>query len=134
MTRSRQFAVWLVGAAMAGVVAWPMMGALSAAPLPGYEDLLAQAKQDANAVDFAALRYAYAESAQYNPYDANQSELNKSMLAAMNAKDCAGAMKHAQAILEKNYVRIDAHIVSTMCHRQLEQMQPAEHHARWRAA
>ena len=128
MTRSRRIALRLFGVILAGVVSCSLIGALAAAPLPSYEDLLAQAKQDVSKVDFAALRYAYAESAQYNPYDPNTAELNAAMMKAMNAKDCAGAMQHAQAILEKNYVRINAHIVSTICLRQSEQTQPAAHH------
>jgi hypothetical protein len=104
---------------------------LSAAPPQSYDDLLAQAKQNATAVDFTALRYAYAESAQYNPYDPNDAELYKFMvnaMNAMNARDCTSAMKHAHAILEKNYVRINAHIASAICFRQLNQTQQAEHH------
>jgi len=128
MTRTRRIAARLVGIVMAGVVCWATMGALSAAPLPSYADLLAQAKQDASAVDFAALRYAYAESAQYSPYDSDTATLTQSMMTAYRAKDCAGATNHAQALLEKNYVRINAHIVSTICHRQLAQARPAAHH------
>lgn len=129
MTRSRRIALRLAGVILAGVVSCSLIGALSAAPPPSYEDLLAQAKQDVSKVDFAALRYAYAESAQYNPYDPNTAELNAAMMKAMNAKDGAGAMKYAQAILEKNYLRINAHLASAICSRQLQQTQQAEHHS-----
>jgi hypothetical protein len=101
MTQTRRSADRFAGFILAGVVSCSLIGALLAAPPQRYDDLLAQAKQNATAVDFTALRYAYAESAQYNPYDANDAELYKSMVNAMNARDCTSAMKHAQAILEK---------------------------------
>jgi hypothetical protein len=100
MTRTRRIADRFAVFILAGVVSCSLIGALSAAPPQSYDDLLAQAKQNATAVDFTALRYAYAESAQYNPYDPNDAELYKFMVNAMNARDCTSAMKHAQAILE----------------------------------
>jgi DNA repair ATPase RecN len=101
MTRTRRIADRFAGFILVGVVLCSLIDALLAAPPQRYDDLLAQAKQNATAVDFTALRYAYAESAQYNPYDPNDAELNKSIVNAMNARDCTSAMKHAQAILEK---------------------------------
>jgi hypothetical protein len=97
---------------------------------PRYDDLLAQAKRDGAVVDFKALRYAYADSEHYNPYDAKESELRTSMVKAYRDKDCATAMQHAQAILDKNYVDIDAHMMLDLCYRRLEQPQPAKHHER----
>src|SRR5450830_1605646 len=119
MTRTRRIADRFAGFILAGVVSCSLLGAVSAAPPQSYDDLLAQAKQNATAVDFTALRYAYAESTQYNPYDPNDAELYKFMV---------NAMKHAQAILEKNYVRINAHVASAICYRQLNQAQAAAHH------
>jgi hypothetical protein len=128
MTRTRRIADRFAGFILAGVVSCSLLGAVSAAPPQSYDDLLAQAKQNATAVDFTALRYAYAESAQYNPYDPNDAELYKFMVNAMNARDCTSAMKHAQAILEKNYVRINPRVASAICYRQLNQAQAAAHH------
>jgi hypothetical protein len=67
MTRTRRIADRFAVFILAGVISCSLIGVLSAAPLQRYDDLLAQAKQNASAVDFTALRYAYAESAQYNP-------------------------------------------------------------------
>lgn len=68
-------------------------------PTAGKSEILVE--RHYGAFDFTALRYAYAENAQYNPYDANEAELTRSMVSAMNARDCTSAMKPAPAILEK---------------------------------
>ena len=128
MTRAQRFAGQFADFIFAGVVLCLLIGSLTAAPLPSYEDLLAQAKQDAAAVDFTALRYAYAESAQYNPYDPNAAELKQSMVKSFTEKDCANALKLAQTLLEKNYLNIDAHIASALCHESARQAEPAKHH------
>lgn len=120
---------------IAVVVAWVAVLALlmaaglaCAAPAPGYDELLAQAKSDNAAVNFRALRYAYAESGYYDPYDANVAELRASMVKAFAGEDCANAIKSAQAIVEKNYVYIDAHMVLDLCYRRFDQPQQAKHH------
>jgi len=99
-----------------------------AAVEPRYDALLAQAKRDGAAVDFKALRYAYADSEHYNPYDAKESELRTSMVKAYRDKNCVTAMKHAQVILDKNYVDIDAHMMMDLCYRRLDQPQQARQH------
>jgi Domain of unknown function (DUF4919) len=94
-----------------------------------FDDLLAQAKRNGVAVDFKVLRYAYAESTFYNPYDVAESELRKQMVKALTEdKDCDVAIRHAQTILDKNYVSIDAHIMLDVCYRRLGQTKEADHH------
>ena len=96
---------------------------------PSYSDLVEQAKRDAAAVDLKALRYAYADGENYNPYDTVEETLQGIMIKAFTEKnDCASAQKLAQEILEKNYVNIDAHMMLDLCFQQLEQPQQAKHH------
>lgn len=99
-----------------------------AAPPQRYEELVALARQDATAVDFTALRHAYADSAQYKPYDAGDSTPVKSMMTAFRAGDCAEVVKQAQAVLEINYLRINAHLAAAICYRQLKQDRPSAQH------
>jgi hypothetical protein len=128
MTRARRFTGQFAAFIFAGVVLWLAIGSVSAAPPARYEDFLAQAKQDAAAVDFTALRYAYAESGLYNPYDADQATMKQSMVKSFTEKDCANALKLAQTLLEKNYLNIDSHIASALCHESAKQAEPAKHH------
>jgi hypothetical protein len=46
-------------------------------PTAGKSEILVE--RHYGAFDFTALRYAYAENAQYNPYDANEAELTRSI-------------------------------------------------------
>ena len=140
---ARRMAIWgVVAAALMAVtasLAWtqekaaPVSPPQSANPAPAatgprYDDLLAQAKRDGAAVDFKALRYAYADSEYYNPYDAKESEMRTPMVKAFADKDCVNAIKHAQAILENNYLYIDAHMVLDLCYGRLDQPQQARQH------
>lgn len=101
---------------------------VAAAHAASYEDLLAQAKRDPASTDLKALRYAYAASSDHDPDAAAEMELRSTMMRAFNDKDCDGAIKKAQAILEKNYVSIDAHIALDLCYRQLDQADKAKPH------
>jgi len=74
-----------------------------------YESLLAQLKAGDTTIDFQALRYAYAETAQYHPY--GNGGAAPDAFKALQAGDLDKALAEANEILATNYVSIDAHFV-----------------------
>ena len=59
---------------------------------PTYDELVARAKAgDAN-VDYLALRNAYAEGPNYDPYGSKQGELQSEMFDAYRRADCAAVI------------------------------------------
>jgi hypothetical protein len=116
MMRAIRLAAFLV--ALAGV-AHPALAA-------DYDALVAQARQ--GKVDHAALRLAYAESKSYDGYNTDLMSLRGPFQKAFADGDCEGAIRQGEAILEKNYVYIDAHMVLGACHRRLGRAEQAEHH------
>lgn len=80
-----------------------------------YEDLLAKLKAGDTSIDFAALRYAYAESANYDGYGGGPPGAQKAMAEAFRAGDCKQALVQAKLILDSMYIDIPAHIVASRC-------------------
>jgi hypothetical protein len=114
-----------------GLRAAALIFALVCLAVPGraasYEELVAQAKQGGS-VDYAALRAAYADSQSYDPYNTAIATLRGPMQKAFAESDCESAIRQGEAILEKNYVFIDAHVILDTCHRRLGQTVPSERH------
>jgi hypothetical protein len=77
-------------------------------------------------IDFADLRMKYAASPQYEPEES--SDKVKDMYGRLNAKDYKGALKTANAILEKQYVNIDAHAVASEAYEGLHEEAAAKLH------
>jgi hypothetical protein len=92
----------------------------------GYEELVAQAKQGKADIDYAALRIAYADSKFYDGYNSDVINLRGPFQKAFADGDCESAIRQGQAILEKNYVFIDAHFVLSVCYRRLGQTEQSE--------
>ena len=82
-----------------------------------YESLLAELQGGGRDVDFRSLRFAYAQSPQYEPYNWALWELRDSMWSAMEADNLDRAFEYASAILEQNYVFPDAHYVALQVYR-----------------
>lgn len=81
-----------------------------------YPSLLAKAKNgDAN-VDFRALRLAYTQTPQYNPY--GEDENMPLMLQALNDQAYPKALEYARKINEKNFTDLDAHFAARMACRE----------------
>jgi hypothetical protein len=108
------------------LAAFLVAGAAHPALSADYEDLVAQARQ--GKVAPAALRLAYANSKSYDAYNSDLMSLRGPLQKAFAEGDCETVIKQGEAILEKNYVYIDAHIVLSTCHRRLGQAAQAEHH------
>src|SRR5487761_1332736 len=82
-------------------------GALAGA----YQKLVAQAEAG-RPVDFRALREAYASSPNYDPYGLKTTGLRGAMLQAFAEHDCGEAGARAKAVIDLDFVQIDAHLVS----------------------
>jgi hypothetical protein len=83
-----------------------------------YEDLLAKLKAGDVNIDYAALRYAWADTPDYDGYSDGPDGARDAMIAAFNGRDCDKALGQAHAVLEAIYVDIDAHTVAGACYGQ----------------
>jgi len=90
-----------------------------------YEALAERAKNKDQTLDFRQLRLAYADSKSPRPdTDPNK----KAMIAALNAKHFAAAIKNAHIVLAANYADMDAHFVEFVAHRELHESEASELH------
>ncbi len=95
---------------------------------PDYYTLVKQLKNNDKSIDFAALRYSYTKSKEYNPYGGDDTDKD-AMYAALNNGEFEKAVKHAQAVLEKNYVDIDAHFVCKIAYRETKNTEKQNYHS-----
>ena len=84
-----------------------------------YEALVEIARQGDQPVDWQALRFAYAETPNFDPLGAVTSDKRKKMFAAYKARDYATALAEAQHILDENYTDIAAHMISDFAYHYL---------------
>src|SRR5574341_912926 len=92
-----------------------------------YYSLLKKAKAFDKSVDFKALRLSYTETSDYNPYNETDNE-QEAMFDAMRDKQYDKALKHAQSILNTNYVDIGAHIVSQTVYQEMNNSEQYNFH------
>ena len=116
----------LVILCLLAVVALPP--ALAAPDQPSeYASLLASLKAGNTDINYTRLRLSYMDSPEYKAAkDVSSSE--DAMLEALNKKDYPVALKSAEAVLESNYVNIDAHYVDFTANREMGAMDKAEFH------
>ena len=93
-----------------------------------YPELLTRLKAGDTAIDFEALRFAYADSDSYDPFADGPEGARRGMRDAFRAGDCAGALSRANAILDEVYIDIEAHIVASRCSKG-DAMKSAFHNA-----
>jgi hypothetical protein len=100
----------------------------SVAPLTAstYSDMVQKLKSGDLSVDFAKLRMSYASTSNYDPEEG--SDQIKDMFGKLNAKDYRGALKAANAVLDKQYVNIDAHLVASSAYEGLHDDVAAKMH------
>ena len=115
-------------AAIAVAIALLVVASAPLAIAASYDELVAQAKQRPADVDYAALRQAYAESDRYDGYNTDLVALRAPLLKAYADGNCDTVLKQGQAILEKNYVFLDAHFMLSACYRKLGQIAESERH------
>ena len=77
---------------------------------PTYENLLERVKKSDPAVDFTALRLAYADNP---PKDSKgvDPDVRKAMFSAFNSKNYAKAIENAEKIVQSKFVDINAHLI-----------------------
>jgi hypothetical protein len=91
-----------------------------------YESLLERVKKEDETVDFTALRMAFAETKNFDPYGGR--EERDAMFAARNEKDFKKALKLAEERLSKNYVDLNAHFIAFVANRELKNDKRTEFH------
>ena len=110
-----------------------MAAALPAAAFDGasetrYQTLLAAAKAAGDQpVDWAALRLAYADSAEFDLSGDRTDAARKAMFAALNAGDDKAALVQARLILDQDFVDIDAHVAADLADEKLGDAAGAKH-------
>jgi hypothetical protein len=85
-----------------------------AEPAADYTALVAAAKSGQN-VDFQALREAYAQSPDYDPYGMKLPPAAREMIPAAIAGDCQKAVKIARTVIESAFIHADAHTIVALC-------------------
>ena len=94
-----------------------------------YDALLEKAKKGEGPVDYKALRFAYFETPAYNPLVGMLDY--RALWTQVMQKNWAEAVKQADAVLGKNYVDANAHMVAFIAHRELGNGEQAKLHRRW---
>jgi hypothetical protein len=92
-----------------------------------YATLLASLKAGNTGIDYARLRLSYVDSPEYKAAK-DTSKAEKAMFEELNKKDYPAALKDAEAVLESNYVNIDAHYVALVANKEMGAMDKAEFH------
>lgn len=95
-----------------------------------YRAMVAAAEQGDKPVDWQALRFAYAESADFDLSGEGTMPLRLEMFKAYQAGDWQGAIAKASQVIDKAFVNIDAHVISQICYRQLGDEAKAAAHFR----
>jgi hypothetical protein len=116
----------LVVLCLLAVVALPP--ALAAPDQPSeYASLLASLKAGNTDINYTRLRLGYMDSPEYKAAkDVSSSE--DAMFEALNKKDYSVALKSAEAVLECNYVNIDAHYIAFIANQEMGATEKAEFH------
>jgi hypothetical protein len=84
-----------------------------------YQALVAAAKLGTQPVDWQALRFAYAETPDFDPLGAVTHTRREKMFAAYAAGDAKTAFAEAGRVLDQNYTDIAAHVVSEVASHDL---------------
>ena len=94
-----------------------------------YDALLEQAKKGEGAVDYKALRFAYFETPAYNPLVGMIDY--RALWTQVMQQNWPEAAKQAEAVLAKNYVDANAHMVAFIAYREQGDTEKAKLHRRW---
>ncbi|MCE9521298.1 MAG: DUF4919 domain-containing protein [Alphaproteobacteria bacterium] len=97
------------------VVSWCLATACAGAAPGAYDDLVARAKAGEGAVDFTALRDAYALSPIYEPYGESSDGAKQAMREAFNARDCTKVLNASDSVLAAVFIDIEAHLLRARC-------------------
>ncbi len=124
-----------------GVLAVGAGGFLAPRTLPAraaeaspYQAALAEARKDPARADFDKLRELYTQDRNYLPYvhlTPPYREHHPALFEALDAGDFKSAIKHAEAILDVDYLDTEAHFFSAKAYEALGKRKPAEFHRRF---
>ena len=84
-----------------------------------YGKLVKRLQAGDTSIDFTALRFAYARTPDYSPYQSDDRE--EKLGDAMDKKSWKKAVRTAQEILDDNYVNGNAHVAAVIAYRELGQ-------------
>ncbi|HVG29804.1 MAG TPA: DUF4919 domain-containing protein [Pyrinomonadaceae bacterium] len=101
-------------------------GVVSAPSKGGYKALLERARKGDRTLDFGELRAAFYETDDYNPHAPMMSY--RQLWGAVAQGNYAEAIKIADAVLEKNFVEVNAHMVAHVAHRETGSAERAQFH------
>jgi hypothetical protein len=94
-----------------------------------YEAMLEKAKKGEGEVDYRTLRFAFFETPEFNPFAGMMAY--RPLWGALQQSNWPEAVKQAEAVLSKNYVDVNAHMVAYVAHRQQGDGEKAKYHHRW---
>lgn len=94
-----------------------------------YEALLDKAKKGEGAIDYKALRFAFFETPDFNPLTGMMDY--RAVWGALGSGDNDAALKATEAVLAKNYVDINAHMVAHIAHREKGNADKSKYHRAW---
>ena len=98
------------------------------APDLAYPILLEQVKQADPNFDFTNLRWTFAQTTSYDPYNNTESDLIDSMYEAYNNNDYELAVELANQILDDNYLLPDPHFILLQAYEKLGDQPSADFH------
>ncbi len=113
-------AAWLAASPVVAVAQAPAEAAEAA-----YQVLIGRVRQTDRSVDFLQVRRLFTESRTYRPYADSREE---AMLDALDERQPARALEIARAILDANYLNIEAHFAGTVACSALMDNVCAAHH------
>ena len=90
-----------------------------------FDALLARAKRSDPTVDFSRLRKLYSETELYTP---NRDSEEGELMSAYSSRDFARAREVGARILERNYMNVNVHIVTTLSCTALKDDACTDHH------
>ena len=94
-----------------------------------YEALLEKAKKGEGALDYGALRLAFFETEDYSPLTGMM--VYRALWSLVMQQNWPEAARQAEAVLAKNYVDINAHMVAHIAYRQQGDQEKAKLHRQW---
>jgi ADP-ribose pyrophosphatase YjhB (NUDIX family) len=84
-----------------------------------YRSLVKAARAGDTAVDWQAMRFAYADQAGYMPTGEGDEALHEqAMRKAFNGADLAGAIAEAKLVLDQDFVDPEAHLIAAVAYRR----------------
>lgn len=92
-----------------------------------YQDLITQAKDFDESIDFLQLRLLYSQSDDYRPTN-TFSSARAAMFEALSNEQFEQALKEAHAILEENYLVLHAHYVCALAYQKMNNLKKYDLH------